>query len=78
MSVNDFLGNRKHYLALDGLQDDSMLQIQGYSITYRIATGVFSTDGKRLTIIFGEKFDFGKVQNFVSLIPEIQMKWYLS
>ena len=27
------------YLALDGLEDDPMLQIQGYSITYRIATG---------------------------------------
>ena len=26
------------YLALDGLEDDPMLQIQGYSITYRIAT----------------------------------------
>jgi len=27
------------YLALDGLEDDRMLQIHGYSITYRIATG---------------------------------------
>jgi hypothetical protein len=27
------------YLALDGLEDDPMLQILGYSITYRIATG---------------------------------------
>jgi hypothetical protein len=27
------------YLALDGLVDDPMLQIHGYSITYRIATG---------------------------------------
>jgi hypothetical protein len=27
------------YLALDGLEDDPMLQIHGYSITYRIATG---------------------------------------
>jgi hypothetical protein len=27
------------YLALDGLKDDPMLQIQGYSITYCIATG---------------------------------------
>jgi hypothetical protein len=26
------------YLALDGLEDDPMLQIHGYSITYRIAT----------------------------------------
>ena len=26
-------------LALDGLEDDPMLQIHGYSITYRIATG---------------------------------------
>jgi len=24
---------------LDGLEDDPMLQIQGYSISYRIATG---------------------------------------
>jgi hypothetical protein len=30
-----FTGN----LALDGLEDDPLLQIQGYSITYRIATG---------------------------------------
>jgi hypothetical protein len=28
-----------NYLALDGLEDAPMLQIQGYSITYRIATG---------------------------------------
>jgi hypothetical protein len=28
-----------NYLALDGLEDDPMLQIHGYSITYRIATG---------------------------------------
>ena len=27
------------YLALDGMEDDPMLQIHGYSITYRIATG---------------------------------------
>jgi hypothetical protein len=27
------------YLALDGLEDDPMLQINGYSTTYRIATG---------------------------------------
>jgi hypothetical protein len=27
------------YLALDGLEVDPMLQIHGYSITYRIATG---------------------------------------
>jgi hypothetical protein len=27
------------YLALDGLEDDPMLQVQGYSIIYRIATG---------------------------------------
>jgi hypothetical protein len=27
------------YLALDGLEDAPMLQIHGYSITYRIATG---------------------------------------
>jgi hypothetical protein len=27
------------YLALDGLEDAPMLQIQGYSITYGIATG---------------------------------------
>jgi hypothetical protein len=27
------------YLALDGLEDDPMLQIHGYSINYRIATG---------------------------------------
>jgi hypothetical protein len=27
------------YLALDGLEDDPMLQIHGYSITYRIVTG---------------------------------------
>jgi hypothetical protein len=27
------------YLALDGLEDDPMLQIHGYPITYRIATG---------------------------------------
>lgn len=27
------------YLALDGLEEDPMLQIHGYSITYRIATG---------------------------------------
>lgn len=27
------------YLVLDGLEDDPMLQIHGYSITYRIATG---------------------------------------
>ena len=27
------------YLALDGLEDDPMLQIHGYSFTYRIATG---------------------------------------
>ena len=27
------------YLTLDGLEDVPMLQIQGYSITYRIATG---------------------------------------
>ena len=27
------------YLALDGLEDDPMLQIHGYSITCRIATG---------------------------------------
>jgi hypothetical protein len=27
------------YLALEGLEDDPMLQIQGYSITYGIATG---------------------------------------
>jgi hypothetical protein len=26
------------YLALDGLEDDPMLQIHGYSIIYRIAT----------------------------------------
>ena len=26
------------YLALNGLEDDPMLQIRGYSITYRIAT----------------------------------------
>ena len=26
------------YLALDGLEDDPMLQIHGYSITYRIAS----------------------------------------
>ena len=26
------------YLALNGLEDDPMLQIHGYSITYRIAT----------------------------------------
>jgi hypothetical protein len=31
--------NDNDYLALDGLEDDLMLQIQGYSITYRIATG---------------------------------------
>ena len=27
------------YLDLDGLEDDPMLQIHGYSITYCIATG---------------------------------------
>jgi hypothetical protein len=27
------------YLTLDGLEDDPMLQIHGYSITYRSATG---------------------------------------
>jgi hypothetical protein len=27
------------YLALDGLEDDTMLQIHGYSTTYGIATG---------------------------------------
>ena len=27
------------YLALDGLEDDPILQIHEYSITYRIATG---------------------------------------
>jgi hypothetical protein len=27
------------YLAMDGLEDDPMLQIQGYSITHRIVTG---------------------------------------
>jgi hypothetical protein len=27
------------YLALDGLEDEPMLQIHGYSIIYRIATG---------------------------------------
>ena len=27
------------YLTLNGPEDDPMLQIQGYSITYRIATG---------------------------------------
>jgi len=27
------------YLSLDGLEEDPMLQIHGYSITYRIATG---------------------------------------
>ncbi|MFT5550467.1 MAG: hypothetical protein ACI9CO_002400 [Candidatus Azotimanducaceae bacterium] len=27
------------YLALDGLEEDPMLQIHGYFITYRIATG---------------------------------------
>jgi hypothetical protein len=27
------------YLALDGLEDDPMLQVHGYLITYRIATG---------------------------------------
>jgi hypothetical protein len=34
-------GNDNDYLALDGLEDNLMLQIQGYSITftYRIATG---------------------------------------
>ena len=31
--------NDNDYLALDGLEDAPMLQIQGYSITYRIATG---------------------------------------
>jgi hypothetical protein len=32
-------GDDNDYLALDGLEDDPMLQIHGYSITYRIATG---------------------------------------
>ena len=32
-----FLDN--DYLSLDGLEEDPMLQIHGYSITYRIATG---------------------------------------
>jgi hypothetical protein len=31
--------NDNDYLALDGLKDEPMLQIQGYSITYRIAKG---------------------------------------
>jgi hypothetical protein len=31
--------NDNDYLALDGLKDEPMLQIHGYSITYRIATG---------------------------------------
>jgi hypothetical protein len=31
--------NDNDYLTLDGLEDDPMLQIQEYSITYRIATG---------------------------------------
>jgi hypothetical protein len=31
--------NDNDYLALDGLEDAPMLQIQGYSITYGIATG---------------------------------------
>jgi hypothetical protein len=31
--------NDNDYLALNGLKDEPMLQIQGYSITYRIATG---------------------------------------
>jgi hypothetical protein len=31
--------NDNDYLALDGLEDDPMLQIHGYSITYGIATG---------------------------------------
>jgi hypothetical protein len=34
------------YLALDGLEEDSMLQIHGYSITYRIATG--SQQGRKV------------------------------
>jgi hypothetical protein len=32
-------GDDNDYLALDGPEDDLMLQIHGYSITYRIATG---------------------------------------
>ena len=31
--------NNNDYLALDELEDDQMLQIHGYSITYGIATG---------------------------------------
>jgi hypothetical protein len=31
--------NDNDYLALNGLKDEPMLQIQGYSITNRIATG---------------------------------------
>jgi hypothetical protein len=31
--------NDNDYLALDGLEDDPMLQIHGYCITYRIAIG---------------------------------------
>jgi outer membrane scaffolding protein for murein synthesis (MipA/OmpV family) len=35
-------------LALDGLEDDQMLQIHGYSITYRIATGKLTARTKGL------------------------------
>jgi hypothetical protein len=38
LAIN-FLYNTFLSLALDGLENDPMLQIQGYSITYRIATG---------------------------------------
>jgi hypothetical protein len=34
------------YLSLDGLEEDPMLQIHGYSITYRIATG--SQQGRKV------------------------------
>jgi hypothetical protein len=34
------------YLDLDGLEEDPMLQIHGYSITYRIATG--SQQGRKV------------------------------
>jgi hypothetical protein len=34
------------YLALDGPEEDPMLQIHGYSITYRIATG--SQQGRKV------------------------------
>jgi hypothetical protein len=37
------------YLACDGLEGDPMFQIQGYSITYRIATG--QQQGRKVFIL---------------------------